>query len=386
LVSIVVRTKDRPKLLTRALQSISAQTYRSIEVVLVNDGGCDLDIEDFKGLLGDVSLNYIRLDENKGRARAGNVGIENSRGEYIGFLDDDDEFYPDHVETLVSCLIDVDYKIVYSDSELVYKEFYPVTGEFIETGKKPFISKDFSYEELLIENYIPLINVLFSRNVLETAGKFNDEFDLYEDWDLLIRCASNIPFYHVKKVTSKYVQWSKELQVAQSEMYRTKAALAFQNILERHRDKFTVNVIKYLIHFRSLNRDFINIIAEKSMLISKLEGTLEQYGADLNDKDMHIKNLENDLHDKDTHIRNLETDLHDKVTHIGNLEADLNDKDTHIGNLETDLHDKVTHIGNLETDFNDKDTHIRNLETDLHDKVTHIENLETDLHDKVTHI
>ena len=42
LVSIIVRTKDRPKLLKRALQSIFAQTYRPIEVVLVNDGGCDL--------------------------------------------------------------------------------------------------------------------------------------------------------------------------------------------------------------------------------------------------------------------------------------------------------------------------------------------------------
>ena len=45
LVSIIVRTKDRPRLLRRALQSIAAQTYRPIEVVLVNDGGCDLEIK-----------------------------------------------------------------------------------------------------------------------------------------------------------------------------------------------------------------------------------------------------------------------------------------------------------------------------------------------------
>lgn len=60
LVSIIVRTKDRPKLLTRALQSIAEQTYRPIEVVLVNDGGCDLDVEEIKSILGDVSLNYIK--------------------------------------------------------------------------------------------------------------------------------------------------------------------------------------------------------------------------------------------------------------------------------------------------------------------------------------
>ncbi len=82
-VSIIVRTKDRPKLLKRAIQSIAAQTYRPIEVVLVNDGGCDLDIEELKTILGNVSLNYQRLAINTGRAYAGNVGIENTKGEYI---------------------------------------------------------------------------------------------------------------------------------------------------------------------------------------------------------------------------------------------------------------------------------------------------------------
>src|SRR5512135_2804388 len=90
LVSIIVRTKDRPKLLEHALESIAAQTYRPIEVVLVNDGGCDLDIEKLRSILGDVSLKYVRLENNAGRAHAGNVGIEHAQGDYIGFLDDDD--------------------------------------------------------------------------------------------------------------------------------------------------------------------------------------------------------------------------------------------------------------------------------------------------------
>ena len=103
-VSIIVRTKDRPQLLKRALQSIASQTYRPIEVVLVNDGGCDLDIPEIRTLLGDVSLNYQRLEKNTGRAHAGNVGIENVTGDYVGFLDDDDEFCPEHVETLIHAL------------------------------------------------------------------------------------------------------------------------------------------------------------------------------------------------------------------------------------------------------------------------------------------
>ena len=74
-VSIIVRTKDRPKLLKRALQSIASQTYRPIEVVLVNDGGCDLDVEELKTILGDVSLNYARLEKSTGRAH----GLQDGR-------------------------------------------------------------------------------------------------------------------------------------------------------------------------------------------------------------------------------------------------------------------------------------------------------------------
>ena len=98
LVSIIVRTKDRPKLLERALQTVASQTYRPIEVVLVNDGGCDLDIKAEK-ILEDMSLNYIRLEKNTGRAHAGNIGLGNVNGKYVGFLDDDDEFYPEHVSS-----------------------------------------------------------------------------------------------------------------------------------------------------------------------------------------------------------------------------------------------------------------------------------------------
>ena len=122
LVSIIVRTKDRPKLLKIALKSIFAQTYRPIEVVLVNDGGCALDIDEIRAILGDVSLNYIRLEKNTGRAHAGNVGIENANGEYIGFLDDDDEFYPEHIATLIEFLSFSEYKVAYTDSWLVYKQ------------------------------------------------------------------------------------------------------------------------------------------------------------------------------------------------------------------------------------------------------------------------
>ena len=185
LVSITVRTKDRPKLLRRALQSIASQTYRPIEVVLVNDGGCDLNNEDLKSILGDVSLNYVRLEKNTGRAHAGNVGIENAKGDYIGFLDDDDELYPEHVKELVSHILQSGARIVYTEVEFV-EQVMGEKGEVVGSRRTRVFGREFSYEDLLIENYVPLIAVLFASEILKEL-RFDESFELFEDWDLLIR-------------------------------------------------------------------------------------------------------------------------------------------------------------------------------------------------------
>ncbi len=154
LVSIIVRTKDRPKLLKKALQSISAQTYRPLEVVLVNDGGCDLDVEELMSILRDISLNYVRLKKNRGRAGAGNAGIDNTKGEYIGLLDDDDELYPEHVSILVSFLKQADYKAAYTDAEMRYRDFDSEERKMVDESRTVLISKNFYYEELRVGNYI----------------------------------------------------------------------------------------------------------------------------------------------------------------------------------------------------------------------------------------
>ncbi len=204
LVSIIVRTKDRPKLLKRALQSIASQTYRPIEIVLVNDGGCDLDIEELKSILGDISLNYRRLEKNTGRAHAGNVGIEHAKGKYVGFLDDDDEFYPHHLETLAGKLATDDYyKIVYSDSYLTFHEPAGKSDEFVITKKDCFYSEDFDRDRLLFENYIPLLCLLFAGDVLLNFS-FEEDLPAHEDWRLLTLISRSHEFLHIREITCQY--------------------------------------------------------------------------------------------------------------------------------------------------------------------------------------
>ncbi|MEK6673909.1 MAG: glycosyltransferase, partial [Nitrospirota bacterium] len=280
LVSIIVRTKDRPKLLKRALQSIASQTYRPIEVVLVNDGGCDLDIEEIKTILGNVSLNYVRLEKNTGRAHAGNVGIENSKGKYAGFLDDDDEFYPHHIDTVVSFLEQGSYRVAYSATEMVSQELIPAEKKTVNIRERT-LSKDFSYNDLLSANYIPLNSILFDKKILVAAQGFDEAFELYEDWDLLIRIGADNPFCHLNEVTVRYYQWDKDLQINRKDAAYMEAAC--QKIKDKHCSKKALETAPKESEYDGLN-GYLDKPYERPMDFSeKISTEYENYLVALNE-------------------------------------------------------------------------------------------------------
>lgn len=280
LVSIIVRTKDRPKLLYRALQTVASQTYCPIEVVLVNDGGCDLDVKKLKEILKDVSLNYIRLEKNTGRAHAGNIGLENARGKYVGFLDDDDEFYPEHVSILVSLLKQVNYKVAYTDSLMAYKEYNPITSELVDIRKEMVFSQDFNYDYLIFENYIPFMCLLFEREILINSGGFDGDLDIYEDWDLLIRIGEKHAFYHIKQTTADYNQWDTELQIAQSNKNHDFMEQSYLKVLSKHINKVSAKrILSYSSYLADKNkgpyiRTIEAFIAEKEKALAEKETAL----------------------------------------------------------------------------------------------------------------
>ena len=102
LVSVLIRTKDRKALLQEALQSVLAQTWPSLEVIIVNDGG-----EDFSADVVPAGADNIRWLDNPGphgRSHAANLALESAAGTYCLFLDDDDSIDPPHLANLVEVL------------------------------------------------------------------------------------------------------------------------------------------------------------------------------------------------------------------------------------------------------------------------------------------
>lgn len=204
LVSILVRTKDRPHLLSQALESVACQTYAHIEAVVVNDGGCNVQgvAEAALGPTG-VPLVYVSHPQTRGRSAAANSGLAAARGLFLNFLDDDDVLFPEHVETLMACLETRAEKIAYAGVESAFFEGPPETPGSLVRKERVFVLP-YDPERLLFRNYIPIMSVCFHREVPEAIGGFSEDLDLFEDWDFWLRASRRFPFHHVPKVTAQY--------------------------------------------------------------------------------------------------------------------------------------------------------------------------------------
>ena len=101
IVSVVIPTFNRAHLIMRALQSVLTQTFTAWETIVVDDGSTD-DTETVVLSLGDSRIRYCRQPENRGPAAARNRGMREAKGEFIAFLDSDDEWFPDKLELQVA--------------------------------------------------------------------------------------------------------------------------------------------------------------------------------------------------------------------------------------------------------------------------------------------
>jgi len=200
LVTVIIPSFNRPNMLKEALMSVLSQSYKNYEIIVINDGGDDGE-DIIASLDTDHKIIYLQHEENRGLPAARNTGIRTARGKYIAYLDDDDIYYHNHLETLVKHLEDHDYQVAYTDSYYATQSF--ITDRYVTIGKSVNYSLDFDRNELLIHNYVPVINVMHTKDILEKAGLFDESLYTHEDWDLLIRFSNYSNFYHIKEITAE---------------------------------------------------------------------------------------------------------------------------------------------------------------------------------------
>jgi len=203
LVSVIVPTYNRPDVLKRAIASVLDQTYRNVEIVVVNDAGAGVEhlVEELNTR---DNLLYVRHVKNRGLAAARNTGIRVSHGKYIAYLDDDDIYYPDHIERLVTVLEATDHKVAHTEAHRSHQE--KRDGRYVEIQKTNPYSLDVDHEGLLVRNLVPVLCVMHEKACLDDVGCFDETLPTHEDWDLWIRMSRRYRFLHVKQVTAQ-VTW-----------------------------------------------------------------------------------------------------------------------------------------------------------------------------------
>lgn len=201
-VSVIVRTKDRSGLLAEALASLRAQSFPDFETVVVNAGAPipEMVLTPAPGR----ELRVVVPAPPGRRAQSLNAGLTAARGLYVAYLDDDDLYRPAHLETLARAL-DGDDTIgaAFSSVDQIAQRLGPDgryrDGETLFTFGRPF-----DENRVLFKNDVPLLALMHRRSLVERSGPFDEAFDLYEDWDFLIRLSRVTRLRFVPETTAVY--------------------------------------------------------------------------------------------------------------------------------------------------------------------------------------
>jgi len=203
LVSVIVPTYNRPDTLRRAIASILDQTYQNLEIVVANDGGADVaDVIRQCNIRGNIT--YLSHVTHRGQGVARNTALRAARGKYIAYLDDDDMYYSDHIEQLVTALETTEYKVAHTEAHRAHQE--KRDGRYVEIQKTNPYPGDVNHEELLVRNLVPVLCVMHEKACLDDVGYFDEALPTHEDWDLWIRMSRRYRFLHVQQVTAQ-VTW-----------------------------------------------------------------------------------------------------------------------------------------------------------------------------------
>jgi glycosyltransferase involved in cell wall biosynthesis len=237
LVSVIVRTRDRPALLREALASLRAQTLRDFETVVVADGGTAPPAELLEPAPGEGGITLVHRSPPHGRARALNAGLDAARGRFIAYLDDDDLFLPPHLETLARFLAGSDsYRVAYTDVEQVEQLLGP-DGRYHEGRRLVVYGQPFDPHRLLSSNYISLIGLMHAATDL----RYDESFDILEDWDFMIRLAERGRFHRIAGITATYrVRDDQSNATTVTPWHGVEAEAARRKLFEKHWPRHTV--------------------------------------------------------------------------------------------------------------------------------------------------
>ena len=403
LVSIICRTVGRP-VLTHTLESVLSQTYPHIELILVNAANSDL--SKFKNLIESLNTVIVCLERPLGRSEAANVGLEASTGDYLMFLDDDDWIDTEHITTLVNYLNN------HADSKAAYSSVQKTDAEGQDI---PYVfERDYDPITLMRDNYIPIHAMVFARSLVEKGCKFDEAFNIYEDWDFWLQMSRETIFHHIDKISAYYRQGGDSDTEPGDHSHRysanNKLGKARAAIFEKWKPLWTGEDINQLIGELDQSASINDLAGELSTANNRLEEEYKKSGKltgqlsttnnrleeeykksgklndilELNQQKLEISRKK--IQKKDSELAasraELDTLTHTKETmekdltlRISQLKDQSEHLNLHIVQLEDQLDHLNSHIGRLEYQSEHLNSHIARLEDQSEHLTLHITQL-----------
>lgn len=298
-ITVIIRTKDRPALLSQAVASVRANEHPA-QIIVVNDGGAPPHVD------GDVRV--VQHDRSRGRSEAMNSGVRAAATKFIAFLDDDDLYDPEHLSSLSAAAQSTPTSAAWYTDAVSAFHAIGASGTYESRSRLRLFANDFDRELLLVDNYIPLPTLLTERESFLEAGGFDPQFDLFEDWDFLIRLSQRGDFTRVPRLTCEIRHFegggsivlaspegSRQFREAKLQVWRKHAALisndTFANVFEKQKRRTVVleSVVTEEKGRRSqAENETARLEREKSHLIAEVQ-TLHNA---INERTMYIKELE----------------------------------------------------------------------------------------------
>lgn len=196
-VSIIVPCYNCEKYIIRAIKSLESQTYKNFEVIIVNDGSTDNSDEIIKSYLKDTKLRYKYFyQENSGVSKSRNKGIDNASGKYIAFLDADDLYHKEFLQSLVSV-------IESNNTDTAYCSYTRDISSIVDENSKTIDSVEVLNHDDMMNSFMyrkgpcGFFNYIYKKSIID---KFNIRFDektrygedLEFTWKYLVHCKSAV--------------------------------------------------------------------------------------------------------------------------------------------------------------------------------------------------
>ena len=198
-MSVIIPTYNRSQYIFECIESVFNQNYLEIEVIVVDDNSTDDTQEKLSNLIDRKKIKYFH-NSHKGTSSARNLGINNSTGDLIAFLDSDDVFYQNKLERQVHYFSEnPEAKIVHADFDK-----FNDSGNLLGRRHTNFFQGDI-YPQILEywEMLIAISCVVVKPEVFIEVGLFDESFNYGEDLDMWVRIARKFPFHHIPETLAK---------------------------------------------------------------------------------------------------------------------------------------------------------------------------------------